>query len=328
MSSFALTQQLSDESRISKSFYCFCHNFDDGDNEIGNTSKFVRLGCQCIIHYDCLIQYIHHKFGDRTCGISNNGINCPYMKECKSFETLDKDMSPFYNISFDDIENIITYGLSHDPELKKYLEECNLTIERINEIKLWLTSILPQPLPDPRTEFLNDLYILSTTKGCPNCGKRITHYHGHLSHAPPPPRPPQRGGCPNCHVCFCFACLSTEVENQQDRGDRSRCKCDGGYWSSFCRPITSLEDISKYISINDGGIPYDTRCGCVICSDCRFNRPCEGCPGDCCVCRGYVNPSPNECTSTLAHNTRGSKKWKALGPSLTADVNSNDDNRR
>ena len=43
MSSFALTQQLSDESRISKSFYCFCYNYDDGDNEIGSTSKFVRL---------------------------------------------------------------------------------------------------------------------------------------------------------------------------------------------------------------------------------------------------------------------------------------------
>jgi len=325
MSSFALTQQLSDESRISKSFYCFCYNYDDGDNEIGSTSKFVRLGCQCIIHYECLIQYINHRLLDRTCGISNNGINCPYMKECKSFQTLDQDIceSSFYNISFDDIENIITYGLSHDPELKKYLEECNLTIERINEIKLWL---IPEPDPVPDPEYV--LYILSTTKGCPNpnCGHRITHYHGHCSHdIGNYGRGHGRGGCPNCHVCFCFKCLSTEVENQQDRGHRSRCKC--GYWSSFCYEITSLEDISKYISINDGGIPYDTRCGCVMCSDCRFNRPCQDCSGDCCVCRGYVNPSPNECIANLAHNTRG-KQWKAVGPSLAADVNSNDDSRR
>lgn len=319
MSSFALTQQLSDESRISKSFYCCCYNYDDGDNEIGSTSKFVRLGCQCIIHYDCLIQYIHNKFDkDRTCGISNNGINCPYMKECKSFKTLDEDMSLFYNISFDDIENIITYGLTHEPELKKYLEECNLTIERVNEIKLWLN---PEPvLPDPEA----DLYILSTTKGCPGCGARITHYHGHCSHD----IIGVRGGCYNCHISFCFKCLSTEVENQQDRGERYRCKCDGGkgYWSSFCYEITSLEDISKYIATNDGGIPYDTRCGCVICNDCRFNRPCEFCDGYCCVCRGYVNPSPSECIANLAHNTRG-KQWKAVGPSLTADASSNDDSR-
>ena len=59
------------------------------------------------------------------------------------------------------------------------------------------------------------------------------------------------------------------------------------------------------IEINDGGIPFDNRCGCVICSYCKYLEPCEHC-GGCCVCKGYVNPSPLECNID--------SKWVSEGP--------------
>ena len=122
--SFPLTRQLSDNSRISNTFYCFCRDYDDGDNDNCNTSKFVRLGCQCIIHYHCLIQYIRSKLGDRMT-MSLNGISCPYGNECKSYQILDKvnkDETKIYYITTTDLDNIVDYCKRH-PELKRYLAE-------------------------------------------------------------------------------------------------------------------------------------------------------------------------------------------------------------
>ena len=44
MSSFAFTRQY---SRSSNEYYCYCRDCDDGDNDINDVSKFVRLGCTC-----------------------------------------------------------------------------------------------------------------------------------------------------------------------------------------------------------------------------------------------------------------------------------------
>ena len=41
----------------------------------------------------------------------------------------------------------------------------------------------------------------------------------------------------------------------------------------------TLDDIEKYVDTNEGGIPFDTRCGCVICCDCKYCEPCDFCPG-------------------------------------------------
>ena len=114
-------------------------------------------------------------------------------------------------------------------------------------------------------------------------------------------------GCPNCGVGFCYKCLSSEIENKRDRGHESNCQCPSGYWAAYCLPIQSSSDISAYIAINDGGIPFDNRCGCIICSDCRNGQPCYDCDGNCSVCKGYINPSPNEIINT----NNEEMKWKA-----------------
>ena len=130
-----------------------------------------------------------------------------------------------------------------------------------------------------------DPYVEATTKACPSCGVRSTHWHGHQCHH----ISPVSGGCPNCHVHYCYRCLSTETENARLRGGRGNCEC--GYWSNFCKPIRSAADVKQFVRLKQG-IPFDNRCGCVICPVCRQGRPCGECPGDCGVCTGLLNPSP------------------------------------
>ena len=55
MSEFALARALSDGARQANEYHCFCYDCDDGDNDIDDVSKFVRLGCRCVLHYHCLV---------------------------------------------------------------------------------------------------------------------------------------------------------------------------------------------------------------------------------------------------------------------------------
>jgi len=319
MSTFGLTRQLSDGSRELNLYYCYCGDCDNGDNDINSgISKFVRLGCKCVLHYVCLIQYLRYKLGDRLT-MSLNGIACPFGSECRSFKTLDEvggDDTLIYYITTDELDNIVAYGINHS-KLQEYLDEndCKpLTHEEVNDLRKWIDDEKTREIVPIDPNVITDLFVLSTTKACPHCNFRSSHPHGHQCHHISPANPPKRGGCPNCHINYCYKCLSTEIENKRDRGGALNCRCN--YWSNFCNPLTSSYDIKNFISINEGGIPFDKRCGCVICSDCKYNSPCSFCPGDCCVCEGYVNPSPNE---YIDINNRGQIKWKADGPKLIAD---------
>jgi hypothetical protein len=144
------------------------------------------------------------------------------------------------------------------------------------------------------TERMSQAFITATSKPCPSCATPFTHFHGHSCHHISPVGP-QGGGCPACHKHFCYACLATEEENVAQRGDRKSCRCARGKWSTFCE--------SKDIQNNLIAIPYphDQRCGCPICPDCRYQRPCGGanrggasCDGSCVVCLGLVAPGPAE----------------------------------
>ena len=88
---------------------------------------------------------------------------------------------------------------------------------------------------------------------------------------------------------FCYRCLSTEHDNRAKRGEPSSCSC--GSWSNFCSKIETPEDVKDHIKFTQG-IPYDERCGCIICPQCRQDKPCPECDGSCSVCRGYLNPGP------------------------------------
>lgn len=265
MSEYPTCRGLSDAGRLYGDYNCFCHDSNDSDSN--NEGKFMRLGCRCVLHYHCLIQHIRFILGERS-KMSLYGMPCPYGRECKS---LQETMSRVYYITTNDLDEIVEYGKNHS-NLERYLSDSNcraLTRDEVSGLREWIEERRKTTF-----QYITDVdcsrYTISTTKKCPTCGFRVSRYHSHDCH--------QIRSCPNCSVSYCYFCLKN--------GDHSKHK--------YCIPIETESDIRDFIRINDGGIPYDIRCGCVICSYCKYGKPCEHCmkEGGCCVCKGYVNPSP------------------------------------
>ena len=59
-----------------------------------------------------------------------------------------------------------------------------------------------------------------------------------------------------------------------------------------CNAFCINTDVRLYL--NPAPVPHDTRCGCVICPDCRAGTPCANCDGGCVVCNGTLPPGPVE----------------------------------
>jgi len=211
---------------------------------------------------------------------------CPYYKanlcRCSPNKIDNFELNPkLAFLSLQDLENIVLWG-----QEKRFGEqELQLEREEIEKLKRWVVDNEQSSLQSNfDVEAATESFVLSTTKCCPSCGFRATHYHGHACHHISPGR-----GCPVCKVHYCYRCTSTADENKKLRGNESQCKC--GYWSSFCQDLSDLNKISKFLALKP--YPHDVRCGCVICPDCRpFRKPCGSCGGDCAVCLGYINPGP------------------------------------
>ena len=194
-------------------------------------------------------------------------------------------------------------------------------------------------VPDPRAgagdasfdEFASRMFIKLTSKACPRCTHRITHWHGQcvpsqstrlhvcpltLTWFPEAPSPdwcalisvrdrgsachhisPQTNGCPNCHQHFCYQCM--RKHGAPESGYRRNRFCPHG--SSFCKN----QDILDYLVMDP--YPHDRRCGCPICSQCARGRPCAQCDGTCVVCTGIVAPGPTSLSAaSLANAERSS----------------------
>ena len=78
--------------------------------------------------------------------------------------------------------------------------------------------------------------------------------------------------CVNCHTHWCYRCGATEMQNIDERGRGSRCKCPDLSWVNFC----SSEDIRRYTKSTP--YPHDPR------------------TGSCVVCGGLVKPGPKTTT--------------------------------
>jgi hypothetical protein len=101
--------------------------------------------------------------------------------------------------------------------------------------------------------------ILQTTRACPHCGLRITHYRGHACHHI---RPGQ--GCQRCGTHWCYCCGQRWLMNEH--------RCPSGC-ELFC----------------------DDSCACPDCPSCSSGRPCTGlahCDNDggCRVCQPNRRP--------------------------------------
>ena len=251
---------------------CFCLE----DLSTAPLEEQYKLPCGCRCHYECLVAYIQSRIRDRT--QLGTTISCPYGEQCVA--------APSISLTFSDLEAVASKGTA-------------LTLDDISQLQRWVQNrdeesrrfVTESDSEKARKLNSMDPYVLATTKACPSCSFRSTHYHGHFCHHIAPSNGGSgQSGCPSCHVNYCYKCLSTEVENLEQRSDPTKCKC--GFWGSYCSPIRCSKDISLYIESKP--VPFDRRCGCVICPDCLFNQPCESCPGNCVVCLGFLNPGPRD----------------------------------
>jgi len=135
------------------------------------------------------------------------------------------------------------------------------------------------------------LLIDAYSKKCPSCNSPGQHFHGHHCHHISPKESginPQ-GGCPNCHVDYCYACAAYTVEDgveikgpppsRQEEGS-NHCAREPRH-NLFCNRSDIMENIDS-----SSGWPIDKRCGCAICPWCKVGQPCDMCEGDCVVCQG------------------------------------------
>lgn len=286
-----------------------CSICQDTDDLVGNgggdKASDIRLACGCAFHYPCLVCYIRAELGDKEAVRKTDGIPCPNaISTVGTCKKLGSDDGNIYKLGPEDLDTIVSYAQTHNI----LLGADSLSHDETKKLRLWLTNRSEKTAFNPPTypslssdaaaeAKLSDLFIEVTSKKCPiqSCPNRESHYHGHHCHH-------VRDGCRVCKTEFCYKCLSTKEDNIRLRGGKSSCEC--GFWSSFCSPIVTSEDILEYLVIKP--YPYDKRCGCQVCNECRPGEPCGTCDGSCAVCQNYVNPGPLELDSQWNPNPSSS----------------------
>lgn len=287
--------------------------------------RHIHLGCGCFVHCQTLIDHIRrslHCVEEKPCTITEdddcaikledcliqerdkrNGsarahptLSCPHSIHCTYRYGSGKKDTDQYQLRKPDIEKLLEMRadlarrglimsvdaaatalagepIMHDTEIESWMSMCPSTEDSVSHYS---------------DEVMTGRYTEATTKGCPQCGYRQTHYHGHACHH-------VKEGCFNCKVHFCYRCLSTASQNRRDRGSEGRCLCGG--WSNWC----SSDHIVDHLSTDP--VLHDTRCGCPICPECRPGKPCQGCSGSCVVCTNLVQPGPSEMDSKIEIQT-------------------------
>jgi hypothetical protein len=243
--------------------------------QTGDEKTDLRLGCKCLVHQSCFVQYLKSIVKDRMTthaldmsAAKVKGIHCPNynsnaaLNECSYEESSSGGEVEFYLITTRDLIRIVEIsGLnSSEEESEKFSKE---DLDKLTE---WLSE-LGNVTPSSSDEFCS--IIEHTTKACPKCRFRQSHFLGHGCHAV------------NCGVCYVMRCYKCGNEN---------CTCGSSH--SMCLPLQGLADINDYIVKTP--YPYDRRCGCAVCFDCRKGKPCGTCSGNCGVCTGIINPGPEE----------------------------------
>ena len=303
-----------------------------GDIYDNTLNDKVIMRCGCCFHLACVCNYINANIYESGSYMFNQDINSIDGIRCMNFlETCDYPCdNPDIHIILEDL-NI----------LEQLDTENNITERHIRLFINKIEELNNSNYIDPDT-LSTDILISTTGKKCPGidptgsgkiCSAYITRYHGHACHHitpgicricnssanrcrcmcnycnvsvfycicdqndPPIDRNYVTKGCNNCHTEFCYSCSSTKEENERDRGESYACRCADQNWSSYCKNYIN----NSNISFKDG-IPYDNRCGCFFCRDCKNGEPCRDCsPNGCLVCRGIVQPGPTEMPNPLVN---------------------------
>lgn len=242
------------QSSCSEQRECFC------SDAVGNDPEHdIRLACRCLIHRSCLISYIRSQLGDRAQlfaameSAGQIGIICPYAGagQCnaigKEMFISVKDMDQLVTSKVVDTVGADKAALPEETLLPRELERLRVWIEEEKGSKVAESKINPEQEVAKKKEadkkkqaemdLMTDVFIASTTKACPSCQFRVTHWHGHSCHHIQP-----SGGCPKCKVPFCYKCLQPGPVNSKKRGSANACLCGG--WSNFCQTSNVKENLN------------------------------------------------------------------------------------
>jgi hypothetical protein len=176
----------------------------------------VRMACGCAFHYLCLVAYIKAELGDKEAVRKTCGIRCPNAKStvgtCKHSGGREA-----YTMGPVDLDTIASYAESN-PALAAS-DTITLSREESAKLRDWLekNSEKNSSSAAPPSELdLDMLFIEATSKKCPKCPNRESHFHGHKCHH-------VTGGCRACKTEFCYRCLATKEENISERGAANNC---------------------------------------------------------------------------------------------------------
>ena len=255
---------------------CFCLDDDEYD-----PLDAYSLRCGCAGHYHCLIQYIQTKLGDRKGEVNEGRIACPFGVSCSSLQ-VESATSELVPITFQDLDDLVAY-YDERPSLTPLIPCRPLTLEIVESYRNWVASNHDNVINGEEVHEEIDPYLEATSKKCPGCNFASVHYHLHGCH---------HLVCPRCSTNYCAKCLQTGEENERVRGNYSSCACPSGHWSTSCSVLRTKEDIIDNLDVRP--VPCDIRCGCIICPDCDFQKPCDSCSGYCAVCTGDLPPSIKE----------------------------------
>ena len=201
------------------------------------------------MHHRCFVHYIRSQ--EQRAWKRSDGLPCP---NAGLVDQCERNSGKVYIITPESLTALV--------DCVECDEVVPLTSDELQKFRSW-TRTEPSNLGRQGS---CDPFILATTKACPGCGCRSTHYHGHACHH-------VKDGCPDCKIEYCYACGSTGADNKRLRGEEYMCRCKEG-WSNFCNADESIID-----NIACDPYPCDKRCGCPICPDCRKDNPCEMCNG-------------------------------------------------
>ena len=195
-----------------------------------NDGVDILLACKCRIHYECLIGYIRNQMTDRITllGHGKDGIICPYIsisgcrfsqvfyaenRARRQSNKISTNNVVDYFINVTDLQILVKVGVQIKMKINAGLNP--LTLPEVNRLQEWI---------DEGRESIDDSnldpFVVATTKACPVCQYRGTHFMGHDCHHISP-----FGGCPRCRTHYCYSCLSSSITNQRLRGDPWRCEC-------------------------------------------------------------------------------------------------------
>lgn len=135
----------------------------------------MRLRCQCLTHYACIVHWVRNGLGNKGSLRNRGGIACPYgVSGCEYSRRHNGEQ---FLLTAEDINILVEYGAVNaleDP----------LTPEEADKLARWLVEEDTPREPDEPAE----PFVLATCpRPCPGCGLRATHFHGHCTLLLSPP---------------------------------------------------------------------------------------------------------------------------------------------